>query len=155
MVIFTVTAKDYLEKALTSVLLQQFPGSQKRVYQSPHCEFRRHSDPPHELLLRENTQRSRSDHSATTDCIGFLSLTFFPSHVKTIERRKRAVAAIVNFFPNLDKNLKKIKINMDARMHNQGPLLLCPLSCEPQPSELRPQHRRSNYCLAGDGVIMA
>ena len=155
MAIFTVTAQDYLEKALASVLLQQFPGSQKRVYQSPHCEFRRHNDPPMELLLHETTQRSRSDHPATTNCIGFLSLTFFPSHVKTLERRKRAVAAVVNFFPFLDKNLKKIKINMDARMHNQGPVLLCPISCEPHLREIRPHHRRSNYCLAGDGVIMA
>ena len=50
MIVFTVCFQNEVERALARLFLQQFAGEQKHVPQSPHCDYRRPSDPPKELL---------------------------------------------------------------------------------------------------------
>ena len=103
-----------MERSLARLFLQQFAGAQKQVAQSPHCEYRRCSDPPKEFMNLEASQTSGSD-----TCSGFLSFTFFPSHVKTLDRQQKAVELMVNFFPYLDKHIKSTKTYMHIRMRNK------------------------------------
>lgn len=112
MVVFTVDFKDVTERSLARLFLQQFAGVQKQVAQSPHIEFRRSNDPPKEILDLGN-------QGSSSTCSGFLSFTFFPSHIKTIERQDKAVELMVNFFPYLDKHVKSTKTYMHIRMRSK------------------------------------
>jgi actin related protein 2/3 complex subunit 2 len=113
MVIFTVDVKDETEKALAKIFLQQFAGAQKQVSQSPHCELRRASEPPKEI-----------PDLVDGKSLGHLSFTFFPSHLKTSDRRMKAVELMVNFFPYLDKHVKSTKSYMHSRMRTKKDDLL-------------------------------
>jgi actin related protein 2/3 complex subunit 2 len=112
MVVFTVDFKDVTERSLARLFLQQFAGVQKQVAQSPHIEFRRSNDPPKEIL-------DLGIQGSSSTCSGFLSFTFFPSHVKTTERKSKAVELMVNFFPYLDKHVKSTKTYMHIRMRSK------------------------------------
>lgn len=112
MIIFIVKANDTTERALVRLFLQQFELAQKKVAQSPHCEFRRANEPTSEV-----ERLVTSGHVENyEDAIGFLSFTFFPFHVKTPGARWRATQLMVNFFPYLDKHIKSTKSYMHARM---------------------------------------
>jgi actin related protein 2/3 complex subunit 2 len=112
MVVFTVDFKDATERSLARLFLQQFAGVQKQVAQSPHIEFRRSNDPPKEIL-------DLGIQGSSSTCSGFISFTFFPSHVKTTERKDKAVELMVNFFPYLDKHVKSTKTYMHIRMRSK------------------------------------
>jgi actin related protein 2/3 complex subunit 2 len=115
MVIFTVNFEDEMEKSLTRLFLQQFEGAQKQVSLSPHCEFRRGNDPPKDVLNLVEQSPNKGNSKPT----GYISFTFFPSHVKTLERRLKAVELMVNFFPYLDKHVKSTKSYMHIRMRTK------------------------------------
>ena len=123
MVIFTVDFQEEMERALTRLFLQQFAGAQKQVSQSPHCEFRRGNDPPKEIL--NLTDDYTQQDSSKPTC--YVSFTFFPSYVKTVERRMKAVELMVNFFPYLDKHIKSTKSYMHSRMRTKKDDLLSEL----------------------------
>lgn len=121
MIIFIADFEDDMERALARLFLQQFAGAQKQISTSPHCEFRRPNEPPKEVL---NLIRTES-HSYNP--VGYMSFTFFPSHVKTAERRQKAVELMINFFPYLDQHVKSTKSYMHSRMRTKKDDLLCEL----------------------------
>jgi len=139
LVIFAVDFKDDIERALTRVFLQQFAGAQKQVSQSPHCEFRRGNDPPKEI---QNFLAKGCDLSKTVPT-GYLSFAFFPSHVKTVERRQKAVELIVNFYCYLDKHVKSTKSYMNIRARAEKDNLLRELRKERRASQGVTQRKHS------------
>jgi hypothetical protein len=112
MIIFVVKLEDTTERALARLFLQQFELAQKKVAQSPHCEFRRVNEPTSEVSRLVTTGHVQNYENV----IGFLSFTFFPFHVKTDQARWRATQLMVNFFPYLDKHIKSTKSYMHGRM---------------------------------------
>jgi actin related protein 2/3 complex, subunit 2 len=121
MVIFTVNISDDIERSLGRLFCQQFAGTKKQqTTPSPHCEFRRSTDPPKELLSLGICNQSLGI------CAGYLSFTFFSSLVQKSDEqgRERATELMVNFFPYLDKHIKSTKSYMHTRMRNKKDDLL-------------------------------
>lgn len=112
MIIFIVEVEDTTERALARLFLQQFEVAQKKVAQSPHCEFRRANEPTSEVEHLFTSGHVQNYENA----IGFLLFSFFPFHVKTAEARWRATQLMVDFFPYLDKHIKSTKSYMHSRM---------------------------------------
>ena len=120
MVIFIVDFEDESERALARLFLQQFAVAQKQISHGPHCEFRRGNDPKKEVL-----QILESHPGAQPT--GYLSFTFFQSHVKTEAMRRKVVEKMVNFMPYLDKHIKSTKSYMHSRMRGKKSDLLTEL----------------------------
>jgi actin related protein 2/3 complex subunit 2 len=120
MVVFTVDFNDVTDRSLARLFLQQFAGVQKQVAQSPHIEFRLSNDPPKEIL-------DLGIQVSSSTCSGYLSFTFFPSHVKTTERKEKTVELMANFFPYLDKHVKSTKTYMHSRIRSKKNDLLSEL----------------------------
>ena len=100
-VIFSVDFADETDKAVCKVFLQEFVESQRSVTGAPSCAYKRGSEPPSELSSFPNID-------GTPDIAGFMSFKLFKDHVKTQEKRDRAVSTLIGFLNYLQYHIKAV-----------------------------------------------
>jgi len=111
-VIFWVDFADETDKAVCKVFLQEFVESQRSVTGAPSCAYKRGSEPPSELSSFPNID-------GTPDIAGFMSFKLFKDHVKTQEKRDRAVSTLIGFLNYLQYHIKASKTYMHMRMRHK------------------------------------
>lgn len=111
-VIFSVDFADETDKAVCKVFLQEFVESQRSVTGAPSCAYKRGSEPPSELSSFPNID-------GTPDIAGFMSFKLFKDHVKTQEKRDRAVSTLIGFLNYLQYHIKASKTYMHMRMRHK------------------------------------
>ena len=116
-VIFSVDFQDETDKAICKVLLQEFVEAQRSVNSAPSCDYKRGSEPPMELSDIPGIEN-------TPDIAGFISFKLFKDHVKTPEKLKNSVSALVGFNVYQTYHLKATKTYMHMRMRHKSAELL-------------------------------
>jgi hypothetical protein len=137
-----------MERSLARLFLQQFEVTQSKVPLTPHCEFRRPNNLTKEL---KSIAEAFIGDASVPPPVGFVSFTFFSSHVMTEERRSKAVDLLVNFLPYVDGQVKSTKALMLSGMRKKQKNLIAMLpqasssSCSISSSISNNDNIRTNY----------
>lgn len=114
-IVYSVCFDDKTDQAVARVFLQEFVDTRRTVNNAPPAAFSK--DPPLELRGAPGLRNS-------TDLVGYLSLTIFPEHVNTLEKRKKSASLVQGLRNYLHYHIKASKTYLHIRMRKRVDLLL-------------------------------
>jgi actin related protein 2/3 complex subunit 2 len=114
-IVYTVCFGDKTDQAIARVFLQEFVETRRTVNNAPPMSFSK--TPPREMTGFPEPRPS-------SDLVGYLSLTIFPSHVDTNEKRTKAATLVTGLRNYLLYHIKASKTHLHIRMRKRVDLLL-------------------------------